>query len=110
MRAEAASLSCCATVMAGIVLRPHPEHVADRISELGPVQRVEMELADAAGIELAAQFRRDRGGDQLAGGGQIVEPLEQAVEPGRYGGAAQGGELAGLGDVGDGQYARHQLG
>ena len=36
-----------------------------------------MEVADAAGIELAAQLGGDGGGDQLARGGQIVEPFEQ---------------------------------
>ena len=34
------------------------EQVADGVGQLGPVERVEMEMADAAGIELAAQFGR----------------------------------------------------
>ena len=69
-----------------------------------------MEFANAAGIELRTQFGRDGGRDQLARGRQIVEPFEQAVHPRRDGGAALGGELAGLGDVGQRQDARHQLG
>ena len=40
-----------------------------------------MEVADAAGVELAAQLGGDGRGDQLARGGKIVEPLEQLVEP-----------------------------
>ena len=42
-----------------------------------------MEVADAARIELGAELGGDGGGDQLARGGQIVQPLEQPVQPGR---------------------------
>ena len=77
--------------------------MADGVAELRPVERVEMELPHAPGIELRAKLGGDGGGDELARRGQIVEPLEQPVEPGRDGGAAQSRELAGLGDVGDGQ-------
>ena len=69
-----------------------------------------MELADAARIELGAKLGGDGGGDELARGRQIVQPLEQPVEPGRDRGAAHRRELAGLGDVGDGQDAGHDLG
>ncbi len=44
----------------------HAQQVADRIGQLGAVERVEMEVAHAARIERAAQFGGDRGGDQLA--------------------------------------------
>ena len=40
-----------------------------------------MEVADAAGVKLPAQLGGDRGGDQLARGGKVVEPFEQVVEP-----------------------------
>ena len=83
--------------------------MADRIGKLGAIQRVEVKLAHAARIELAAQLGGDGGGDELAGGGEIVEPLEQSVHPARNGGPTGGGEGARLGDVGDGQDAGHQL-
>ena len=57
------------------------EQMADRVAELGPVERVEMEVADAAGIELTAELGGDGRGDQLPRGRQIVEPFEQLVEP-----------------------------
>src|SRR4051812_47561410 len=98
MRRAAASLSCCAMLTRSIP-GAKAEQVADGVGQLGAVQRVEMELADAAGVKLAAQLRRDRRGDQLAGGGERVQPLEQLVHPRRDGGAAHRRELAGLGDV-----------
>src|SRR3546814_1361308 len=52
---------------------------------------------------------RDRGRDKLAGGGVIVQSLEQPVHPCRNGGAAHRRHLAGLRDIGDGQNARHDL-
>src|SRR3954452_10794750 len=109
MRVAAASLSCSA-MLTGFLLRAKAEQMADGVSQLGAVQRVEMELADAAGIELAAQFGGDGGGDQLARGGEVVEPLEQPVHPRRDRGAAARRELAGLGDVGDGEDAGDELG
>ena len=33
---------------------PYAEQVADRVAELGAIQRVEMKVADAAGVKLAA--------------------------------------------------------
>ena len=69
-----------------------------------------MEVANAAGVELAAQLGGDGGGDQLARGGQIVEPLEQLVRASRGIAAPQlCREAAGRGDVGDRQDARHDL-
>ena len=47
-----------------------------------------MEVADAAGVELAAQLGGDGRGDQLARRGQVVEAFEQLVEPVRDGRAA----------------------
>ena len=84
--------------------------MADRVRELGAIQRVEVEMADAARIELGAKLGGDGGGDELARGGKIVQPLEQPVEPRRDRGAAKPRELAGLGDVGDGQDAGCDLG
>src|SRR3954462_8799394 len=104
MRSAAAALSCSA-MLTGLFLGTKAEQMADRISELGAVQGVEMELADAAGIKLAAKLGSDGGGDELARGGEIVEPFEQAVHPGRDGRAAARREAPGLGDVGDGEDA-----
>ena len=87
-------------------MRPDAEQMADRVAELGPVERVEMEVADAAGIKLAAEFGGDGRGDQLARGGQVVEPFEQIVEPVGNRGAAVCREAARRGDVGDRQDAR----
>src|SRR5436305_13692597 len=98
MRLAASALSCCAAFILSVP-GPEAEQMADRISELGAIQRVEVEAPDPARIELGAQFGGDGGGDELAHAGQGVEPLEQAVHPGRDGGAAGGGELAGRGDV-----------
>src|SRR5688572_27503211 len=102
MRVAASRLSCSAAFMR-LFPGPQAEQMADGVAELGAVQRVEMELPDAAGIKLPAQLRRYRRGDQLAGGRQVVQPLEQPVEPVRDIGAAHRSEPARLGDVGDRQ-------
>src|SRR5437762_11362806 len=47
-----------------------------------------MEVAHPAGVKLTAQLGRDRRGDQLACSRQIVESLEQSVEPVRNAGTA----------------------
>src|SRR3954468_19820574 len=104
MRSAAAALSCSA-IFIGFVLGAEAEQIADRISELGAVQGVEMELADAAGIKLAAKLGRDGGGDELARGGKVVEAFEQAIHPGRDGRAAARREAPRLGDVRDGKDA-----
>src|SRR4051812_28401233 len=90
-------------------LRPHAEQVTDSVAELRAVQGVEMEVADAAGIELTAQLRRYCGGDQLSGGGQIVQSLEQIVEPLRNGRSAALGEAARRRDVRNGKDAGDDL-
>jgi hypothetical protein len=67
MRFAASALSCCGGDMA--FLRARTEQMADRVAELGPVEGEEVEVADAAGIELRAQLRGDGGGDELARAG-----------------------------------------
>ena len=47
-------------------LGPEAEQMADRVGELGAIQRVEVEVADAARIELGAKLGGDGGGDELA--------------------------------------------
>ena len=69
-----------------------------------------MKVANAAGIELTAQLRRDGRGDQLAGGRQVVEALEEVIEPFGDARPARVCEPAGGGDVRDRQDSRHDLG
>src|SRR5437870_4388696 len=83
--------------------------MADRVAELGPVEGVEMKVADAAGVELTAQFGGDGRGDQLPSGGQIVEPFEEMAEPGGNVGPAIGGHALDPGEIGDGHDAGHDL-
>src|SRR3546814_17731525 len=84
--------------------------MTNRVGELGPVQGVEVEMTDAAGVKLTAELGGDGGGDELAGGGEIVQALEQPVHPVGDRRAALAGELARLGDVGDGEDTGHDLG
>jgi hypothetical protein len=69
-----------------------------------------MEVPDAAGVELTAQLRRDRRGDQLARGRKIVEPFEQVVEPPRDARATGLREAARRRDVRNRQDAWNDLG
>src|SRR3546814_8623625 len=55
--------------------------MTDGVTEVGAVERVEVELPHAARIKPAAEFRRHRGRDELARRGTVVEPVEQAAEP-----------------------------
>src|SRR4029453_18751114 len=109
MRFAASALSCSAAVDMTF-LRAKTEQMADRVAELGPVEGEEVEVAGAAGVELRAHLRGDGGGDELARRRLVVEALEQPVHPLRNGRATGGRELAGLGDVGDGQDAGDDLG
>src|SRR4051812_3916165 len=109
MRLAASALSCAAAFMI-VVPGPEAKQMADRVSKLGAIQRVEVEVADPAGIKLRAKLGGDGGSDELARAGQRIEPLEQTIHPVRYARAAGGSELAGLGDVGDRQDAGHDLG
>src|SRR3954468_20552991 len=109
MRFAASALSCVAAVIA-VASGSEAEQMADGIRELGPVQREEMEGADAAPVELAAELRGHGGGDELAGSGELVQAFIEAVEPGRDARPADRRELAGLGDIGDREDARRDLG
>src|SRR4051812_16996850 len=68
-------------MLMGSWFRPYSQQMADRVAELGSVERVEMEMADAAGVKLPGELGGDSGGDQLTRGGKIVEPFEQPIEP-----------------------------
>ena len=68
-----------------------------------------MEMANAAGIELAGKFRGYGGGDQLARRGKVIEPFEHVVEPRGYGRTARLGEATGGRDVRHREDAGHNL-
>src|SRR5437762_4749369 len=89
---------------------PNAEQVTDRVAQLRAIERVEVEVADAAGIELPAQLGSHRGGDQLARGGKVVEPFEEIVEPLRDRCATALRKPARRRDVGDREDAGDELG
>src|SRR5262245_26852503 len=73
-------------------LRPQAQQMADRVDEVGPVHRVEVELGHPAIDQIEHLLGRDRGSDQLSGGGILVEAVEPLSEPARHRGAATGRE------------------
>ena len=62
--------------------------MADGVGQFRPVQCVEMEMADAAGIKLPAEFTGDRCSDQLASSRKLVEAFEEPIQPFGNGSAA----------------------
>src|SRR5580692_4423808 len=77
--------------------RPQPEQVADRVNEIGAVHGVEVKIGDAVIDEIEHLLGGNCGGDQLAGGGVVVEAVEAVGEPGRHRRtAARGKSLRGL--------------
>ena len=71
-------------LVAGVVrlgLGPHAQQVADGVDEVGAVHRVEMEVPHAAVEQVDDLLGRHRGGDQPAGRGVVVEPLEAVRQP-----------------------------
>src|SRR6266404_6113892 len=62
---------------------------------------------DAVGVQAAALFGGDRGGDQAPRVGIVVEAVEMAGHPIRDRGAAGGGHLLQLGEIGDREDAWH---
>ena len=67
--------------------------MADRVDEVGAVHGVEMKVGDAVIDQIEHLLGGDGGGDQLAGGGIVVEAVEAVGEPGRHRGAAARGEI-----------------
>src|SRR5687768_3457101 len=55
------------------------ERVADRVRELGAVQRVEVELVDAMALQRVHLFDRDGGRDQLARVRVVLETVETVL-------------------------------
>ena len=60
----------------GVVDRAHAEEVADRVNEVGPVHRVEVEVVDAAVDQIEHLFGGHRRRHQAPRGGIVVEPVE----------------------------------
>ena len=86
----------------------HAEQVADRDDQVGAVQRVEMEFVDAVGVQPAALLGGERGGDEPARVGIVVEPVEMR-RPSRPGSRRRRPRCHSLqlGEIGDRQDAGH---
>ena len=97
--------ACCMRRMS--VLGPQPEQMAHGVDQVGAVHGVEVEIGDAAVDQIEHLLGGDRGGDQLAGGGIVVETVEALGQPIRHRGAAARGEDSGLLEVLHRQDAGH---
>ena len=64
-----------------------------------------MEFVDAVGVQPAALLGGERGGDEAARVGVVVEPVEMRPHPGRDRGAAGRRHALQLGEIGDRQDA-----
>ena len=84
-----------------------PQQMADGIDEVGAVQRVEMELADALIDEVHHLLGRHRGGDEVRGLRIGLEPVEAPRQPRRHGRAAAAGKARHLLEIVDRHDARH---
>ena len=71
-----------------------PEQVADGVDEVGAVQRVEVELADALIEQVHHLLGRHDGRHEVRGLRIVVEAVEAARHPGRHGRAAAPGKPA----------------
>src|SRR5579872_6834534 len=56
--------------------RPQPQQVADRVDEVGPIHRVEVEVSHAVVDEVEHLFGGYRGSDELARRGIIFQAIE----------------------------------
>ena len=83
------------------------EQAADRVDELGPVHRVEVQVGHAGVDQAEHLLGGDVGGDQLAGVRIVLEPGEAGRQPGRDRRAALGREAARLLEVLHRHDARH---
>src|SRR5690242_12217227 len=89
------------------VMAADSQQVAQRERQVRAVQRIEMELVDALGIQAAAEIPRDRCGDHAASLDVVVEAVEHVGQPTRHLGAAQAGHLLDALEVRDRHDARH---
>ena len=83
--------------------------MANGVAEFRPVQRVEMEMPDAACIEPAAEFGGNRRCDKLAGSRKFVQPFEQPRQPERHMCAAHRRHALDGCEIGDRHDARGQF-
>src|SRR5262249_11982303 len=91
----------------GLVAWPQAEQVTHRVDQVGAVHGVEVKVGDAAIDEIEHLFGGDRGGDELARGGILVEALEPLGEPVGHRRAAARGKRLGLLEVLHRQDAGH---
>src|SRR5262249_4007468 len=85
------------TVLAArLVAWTQAEQMTHGVDQVGAVHGVEVEIGDAAIDEIEHLLGGDRGGDELAGGGVLLETLEPMGQPVRHRGAAARGERLGL--------------
>src|ERR1700722_2553689 len=84
-------------------LGAQPECVADRVSELGAIERVEVEFAHAVSLQLLHLVDRNAGGDHAARLRIIVKSIEALAQPRGYAGSAALSEPRYLGEARDGE-------
>src|SRR5439155_19374474 len=75
--------------------------------QVGTVQRVEMKLAHSIRLQESALLGGNRGGDETARLGIVIESLELGRHPVRHRCAALSGEFLHLGEIGHRQYPGH---
>src|SRR5262245_54520818 len=80
--------------------------MADGVDEVGAVQGVEVELANALVYEIHHLLGSDCGRNQMGGRRIVVESVEPTFEPGWHGGTAAGGKAKDLLEIVD----RHDAG
>src|SRR6185436_3765123 len=83
------------------VMAADSQQVAQRERQVRAVQRIEMELVDALGMQAPTEVAGDRGGDHAARLDVVVEPVEHGGEPARNLRPAQAGHLEDALEVGD---------
>src|SRR5437588_4237218 len=87
--------------------RAQAKQVAYCVNQVGAVHGVEMKVGHTAVEKIKHLLGRDCRGNELAGGGVVVEPLEALGEPVRYRGAAARREIFCLLEILHRQDARH---
>src|SRR6185312_15016640 len=89
------------------VMAADSQQVAQREGQVRAIERIEMELVDALGMQAAAEVARDRGGDHAARLDVVVEAGEHVGQPRWHLRAAQPGHLLDTLEVRDRHDTRH---
>src|SRR5512134_1205639 len=110
MRSASAWRSIAIRVPRASLTGPESQRVADRVRQLGAVERVEVELADAFAPQPRDLLDRDRGCDQPARLRVVFEALEALGEPVGHGRTAARGKPQQLRKPGDRQDAGNDRG